>query len=418
MTETPPPRRLLRLGTRRSLLAQAQSSWVARQLEAAHPGLRVELVGVETRGDLLLDVPLSTAPGREFFVAELDAALLARQVDFAVHSHKDLSLERPPELVLAATPQRADPRDVVLFGPSTESRLARRVPLRVGTGAPRRIVNLADFLPGALPGEAPQPVPEFVAIRGNVDTRLSRVHLPDSHERHLDAVVLALAGLSRLVTSPGGRSRLGELLQGVRWMVLPLRECPTAPAQGALALECRADDAEVRRLLAALDHPLTAHHVARERRVLAAWGGGCHLALGATSFSVPDVGSILHVRGRKPDGTAVAETQIEPSAATATASTVPDRVASEVRPPFLFVPDGLPASGLPDLSTRRLWAGDVAGWRDLARSGVWVEGCAEGFGYGFVEAILADPVVSGLDSEPLGNAAASVAVAVPAATPG
>ncbi|MBL9127730.1 MAG: hydroxymethylbilane synthase [Verrucomicrobiales bacterium] len=395
MTDSRPPSRTLRLGTRRSLLAQAQSSWVARQLEAAHPGLHVELVGVETRGDAMLDVPLSTAPGREFFVAELDAALLARQVDFAVHSHKDLSLDRPSALVLAATPRRADPRDAILFGPSTESRLARRLPLRIGTGAPRRIENLADFLPAALPGPTPQPAPVFVPIRGNVDTRLSRVHLPESEERHLDGVVLALAGLCRLAVSDAGRSRLAELTRGVRWMVLPLRECPTAPAQGALAVECRADDPEVRRLLAALDHPPTARHVERERRVLASWGGGCHLALGATSFSTPDGGSVLHVRGRKPDGTPVAETRIdEPEAPTDTVTPPPGLEASS---PFLFVAAAPRPGASPGTPERRVWAGDLGVWHALARSGTWVEGCAEGFGLPFVASILAEPVVRGLE---------------------
>lgn len=396
--ENRPPSAPLRLGTRRSLLAQAQSSWVARQLETIHPGLRVELVGVETRGDQLLDVPLSTAPGREFFVAELDAALLAGQVDFTVHSHKDLSLDRPPELVLAATPQRADPRDVILFGPSAEPRLAQRLPLRIGTGAPRRITNLADFLPAALPGSTPQPGPEFVPIRGNIDTRLSRIHLPESHERHLDAVVLALAGLCRLWTSPGGQQRLTTLLAQVRWMILPLRECPTAPAQGALAIECRANNPEVRRYLAALDHPPTTHHVQRERRILAEWGGGCHQALGATSFSLPGPGarSVLHVRGRKPDGTPVRETLHDdtplPTAPTPTPTAPPPSPALPAS--AVFVPTCALAFDLSHLGTDRVWAADLEVWHTLARAGVWVEGCAEGLGRDAIRSVLEEPVLA------------------------
>ncbi|MGE3310402.1 MAG: hydroxymethylbilane synthase [Limisphaerales bacterium] len=382
MNPAPLPGSPLRLGTRRSPLALAQSTWVARQLETLHPGLRVELVGVETRGDQLLDVPLSTAPGREFFVAELDSALLARKVDFTVHSFKDLSLDRPADLVLAAVPIRADPRDVVLYGPSASTRLSQGHPLRIGTGSPRRIANVGEFLPGALPGANPQPPPEFVSIRGNVDTRLSRIHLANHEERHLDAVILALAGLSRLALSAEGRARLAKLLSGVRSMVLPLSECPTAPAQGALAVECRADDPATRQILAVLHHPETAHHVAREREILAEWGGGCHQALGATSRSIPGTGSVLHIRGRRPDGTSLRETRVHPAAPSApSVPSVSAIVLQAVPPPSVLL-------GLPE---KRVWAGTLEVWSELARKGVWVEGCDEGPGAGVVESLGPGP---------------------------
>jgi hydroxymethylbilane synthase len=416
MTQPRPPGSPLRLGTRRSLLAQAQSSWVARQLEALHPGLRVELVGIETRGDQWLDVPLSTAPGREFFVAELDAALLAGQVDFTVHSYKDLSLERPPELVLAAVPQRADPRDVVLFGPSAARRLAERLPLRIGTGAPRRITNLADFLPAALPGATPQPTPEFVAIRGNIDTRLARVHLAESEERHVDAVVLAMAGLARLWTSASGSARLTTLLAGVRWMILPLSECPTAPAQGALAIECRAEDADMRRYLAAMHHPATARHVGRERRVLAEWGGGCHQALGATSISVPNEGSVLHVRGRKPDGSFLAEKRVETEDLSSVPNPPPQPHADSSTPnPRLavFISKPSPAMDGASLEGKRVWIGDLDGWLALARAGVWVEGCAEGLGVSSLRSLFDEPVL-GMASATESNATVPAVVEPPA----
>src|SRR5499427_5750721 len=110
----------LKLGTRKSLLAWAQSSWVARELERLNPGVKVELVGIETRGDKILDVPLQAVAGKEFFVAEIDDALRSRAVDLTVHSMKDLSLDRPAEFVLGANPKRENPRDVIVFGPSAE----------------------------------------------------------------------------------------------------------------------------------------------------------------------------------------------------------------------------------------------------------------------------------------------------------
>src|ERR1700680_4313084 len=116
--------RALKLGTRRSALARAQSAAVARQLERLHPGLSVELVGIETRGDRIVDTPLSGVEGKEFFTDELDAALLAGQVDFSVHSYKDLSLERSARLLLAAVPRREQPHDLALFTADVSARLA------------------------------------------------------------------------------------------------------------------------------------------------------------------------------------------------------------------------------------------------------------------------------------------------------
>src|SRR5689334_9010237 len=126
----------MKLGTRKSLLAWAQSSWVAREVERLNPGVRVELVGIETRGDRILDVSLRQVEGKEFFVAEIDEALRSGAVDFTVHSMKDLSLDRPREFTLGAVPRRENPRDVVLFGPGVTEKLGRGELLRIGTSSP------------------------------------------------------------------------------------------------------------------------------------------------------------------------------------------------------------------------------------------------------------------------------------------
>src|SRR3954451_15625446 len=127
---------MLKLGTRKSLLAWAQSSWVARELERLNPGVKVELVGIETDGDRILDVALQSVAGKEFFVAEIDDALRSRAVDLTVHSMKDLSLDRPAEFVLGANPPRENPRDVIVFGPAAEEGLKAGRELRIGTSSP------------------------------------------------------------------------------------------------------------------------------------------------------------------------------------------------------------------------------------------------------------------------------------------
>ena len=141
-----PAATLLRLGTRRSALAWVQSSQVAQALRDAHPGLQIELVGIETRGDRILDVPLSGIEGKEFFTAEIDAALIQGRVDLTVHSLKDLSLDRPAALTLGAIPQRANPRDIAIFAPDALQRLSGGHGLRIGTASPRRQQLLPAFL--------------------------------------------------------------------------------------------------------------------------------------------------------------------------------------------------------------------------------------------------------------------------------
>src|ERR1700704_1714892 len=180
--------RPLRLGTRRSLLARAQSSAVARRLEQIHRGLKVELVGIDTRGDRISNTPLSQVEGKEFFTAEIDAALRAGDVDLTVHSYKDLSLDRPADLQLGAVPARENPRDIVYFAADVPQRLASGATLRIGSSSPRRQAFVPSFLERALPQ---LPRVELCERRGNVDSRLRRLREPRSSERQLDGVILA-----------------------------------------------------------------------------------------------------------------------------------------------------------------------------------------------------------------------------------
>ena len=235
----------LRLGTRGSALAVAQSTAVADELRAL--GHDVELVVVTTRGDRDRS-SLTALAGAGVFAAELRAALLAGGCDFAVHSLKDLPVAPVPGLVVAAVPRREDPDDVLC---TLGAGLADLPPgARIGTGSPRRVAQLRALRPDCV----------FVDIRGNIGTRLGRVAPGD-----LDGVVLAAAGLNRL-----GRSPRGEAL-----VLLP------APAQGALALECREDDVAVRAVLGQLEHPASRAAAEAERAVLAELGGGCAAPIGA-----------------------------------------------------------------------------------------------------------------------------------------
>lgn len=244
---------VLRVATRASRLARAQTALVVEALRAATPALRVEVVEVQSEGDADRQTPLRVLGGRGVFVRAVEQALLDGRADVAVHSLKDVPTEQPEDLTLAAVPRRGDPRDALCAAPG---RTLRDLPAgaRVGTSSRRRAALLAALRPDLLVTE----------VRGNVDTRLGRVAAGD-----LDAVVLAVAGLQRL-------DRLGEATQ-----LFEAMEFLPAPGQGALVAQCRTADAEMRERLAALDHGPTRGAVTAERGFLAALGSGCSLPVGA-----------------------------------------------------------------------------------------------------------------------------------------
>ena len=260
--------RLLRLGTRGSALALAQSGGIAATV-IAELGRHVEMLTVKTAGDLS-SAAISQIGGTGVFVTALRDALLAGEVDFAVHSYKDLPTAPAPGLVIAAVPPRQDPRDVLV---ARDGLTLAELPAgaRIGTGSPRRTGQVLGLGLGL----------EVVPIRGNVDTRIGKVRSGE-----VDAVLLARAGLARL-------DRLADATE----VLDPLTLLP-APAQGALAIECRADDEEVVALLAALEHPDSRTAVDAERALLAHLEGGCTAPVGALALvSEGDDGPELYLRG-------------------------------------------------------------------------------------------------------------------------
>ncbi|MBW8750191.1 MAG: hydroxymethylbilane synthase [Propionibacteriales bacterium] len=267
---------VLRLGTRASELARTQSGLVA-ELLSERTGREVALVAVRTEGDASA-APVASFGSTGVFVNALRDALLAGEIDFAVHSLKDLPTTPAAGIALAAIPPREDPRDVVV---ARDGLTLGELPAgsRVGTGAPRRVAQIEALGLGI----------ELVGVRGNVDTRIAKVQAGE-----LDAVVLARAGLARL----GRLDEVTEVLDPIQ--VLP------APGQGALAVECRSDDTDLVALLAdALDDPHTRAAVECERIVLAELEAGCSAPVGALAeVAEGDDGEELWIRAvaLSPDG--------------------------------------------------------------------------------------------------------------------
>jgi hydroxymethylbilane synthase len=263
-----PANRTLRVGTRPSALARAQSALVAAGLEQAL-NRPVALVHVSTHGDES-GAPISSFGTTGVFVSAVREALLAGEIDCAVHSYKDLPTAPAEGLTLAAVPPREDPRDVLV---ARDGLTLGELPVgsRIGTGAPRRVAQLRALGLGL----------EMVAVRGNVDTRIGKVA-----DGELDGVILARAGLARL-------ARLAQVTETLD----PLQMLP-APAQGALAVECRTGDDDVEKLLSGLDDPYTRAAVAAERSLLATLEAGCSAPVAALAEVVEgDEGMEIFIRG-------------------------------------------------------------------------------------------------------------------------
>lgn len=246
----------LRIATRGSRLARLQTDRVASILQTAHPLLRCEIVVISTQGDRDKQTPLSVLGGQGVFAKELQQAILRGEADCAVHSAKDLTSEMPDGLVLAAILDRADARDV-LISRHLGGLAGLPYGARVGTSSRRRIAELRLARPDVV----------AVELRGNVDTRISKVL--DDPESGFDAAILAAAGMARMARL----DTVAEYLDVDRFI--------PAPGQGALGVDCRSSDHATRALLAAVSDPRATIEVEAERAFLRACGGSCQSPLAA-----------------------------------------------------------------------------------------------------------------------------------------
>lgn len=259
---------VVRIASRGSRLALWQTDRVRTELEAAHPGIRIDVEVIRTTGDRILDVPLAKIGDRGLFTKEIDEALLDGRADLAVHSLKDIPTRIPDGLTLAAVSERADPRDVLILRVGQKVGLRELAPgARVGTSALRRRAQLCRLRPDL----------EVIDLRGNLDTRLAKL---DAGE--YDAIILAAAGVRRL----GWEDRISESLPPEEWL--------PAVGQGALGIVARAGDSATADLLGPLHHPGTAACTAAERSFLRALEGGCQVPIAA--LATLDAGT-LHLDG-------------------------------------------------------------------------------------------------------------------------
>jgi hydroxymethylbilane synthase len=288
----------VRLGTRGSLLARSQCALVAAQLSASHPELQIQTIIIKTTGDGIIDRPLFDAGGKGLFVKELEQALLADQIDVAVHSCKDVPTTMPlmdqRALTIAAIPARGDPRDLLICAKAaTIDDLPAGATL--GTGSLRRRCQILGRRPDL----------KIEPLRGNIDTRLKTLR-----DGRFDAVVLACAGIERAG------------LMDPHWMhTIETDVLLPAAGQGALALQCRRDDASTIALIRSVDDPTTHACVLAERSIVAAVNGDCHSPIGVLAQIIGQNINVRAVIGRR-DGE-------------------PPTIAAEARTPLIELPQAV-----------------------------------------------------------------------------
>src|SRR5258706_3897391 len=389
--------RLMRvtIASRRSDLARVQAYQVGAALQIAHPQIEINYSFHESLGDRNQNDPLWKMPEKGVFTQDFREGLLRGDFDLVVHSWKDLAIEEDPETEIAATLPRADARDLLLVRKDRWSEIERTGVMTILTSSPRRSYNLESFLREALPAKIGEL--NFTNVRGNVPTRVRKLF-----EAKADGLIVAKAALDRLLEAKQSeftatQIELRQALSGCRWMVLPLCENPSAPAQGALAVEIVRRRSDMRELLAPLNCVESFAAVTQEREILRSYGGGCHQKIGASVLR-RSFGEITFLKGLTDDGQVLGLSGLNAS------QSRPPKVSSEQLWPLStaesdwfsreLIPietvDGQPAlwiakaDALPDDwfpgAEQIVWTSGVQTWKRLARRGVWVYGSAESLG--------------------------------------
>jgi len=278
MTSVSSPPRTIRIGSRKSQLALVQTYWVQAQLQKSFPDITFEVHTMSTQGDKILDVALAKIGDKALFTKDLELGMIYKEIDFAVHSLKDLPTNLPPGLTLAAITERENPADAVVLHEKHQGEKLETLPAGavIGTSSLRRLAQLRHKFPHFT----------FKDVRGNLITRMAKL---DAGE--YDALILAVAGLERLEMS----DRIHQILSPE----ISLH----AVGQGALGIECRADDTEVITLLKAIEHPQTRDRCLAERSFLRVLEGGCQVPIGVNTEVIGDKltlkGLVASVDGQK-----------------------------------------------------------------------------------------------------------------------
>lgn len=394
----------IRLIGRNSPLSLLQLEQVRKHIQAAFPLLQVEVLARSSRGDALADIPLQTVEGTDFFTADIFQALETGEADIAVHSLKDMSSAHFFSDRCFGIPDREDAHDVVIFSEAGKEKVLAGKSLMIGTCSPRRETMATVFLQKALPHtEAPREI-GTAPIRGNVDTRLRKLK-----NGEYDAVILAAAGLHRLLNAAETAMEVNRLLQGTTTLFLPLIDCVPAPCQGAIVAEAIPANKRAVEVVHAISNPLLWKACVAEKKQALQYGSGCEQRFGVTSFD-HEGELVLYAAGTDQAGQEFQHWAGIPSPdwnglklfsstdcmgsffqynSVSLNTDLLDKPVVYVANYKAVVDEAL----IEVLKTKRVWAAGTRTWLQLAKLGIWVEGCADAFGLEWLRNSWDSPLV-------------------------
>jgi hydroxymethylbilane synthase len=367
---------------------------VKQRIERSFPNLAIEIIARSSKGDALADVPLHTVEGSDFFTQDIFDALISNEADIAVHSLKDMSSEHFFGTNQFAVVDREDVRDVAIFRKETEEKIKRGETIIIGTCSPRREEMAIGFLQKALPQFNSFSI-ATKSIRGNVDTRLRKLDAGD-----YDGIILAAAGINRLLNSEKDALLVQELLHDKRIMVLPIIECVPAPCQGAIVAEAHPHNRKAIGILNVINDPVLLQTCQLEKQAAMQYGVGCLQKFGVTVISYGNR-QVLYAAGKDSKDTQFSQWTGLPVLNTydknlfSTTDHMGDFFNYQYRnepvsiaEPVVYIAN-YKAVKQPELiallQSKRVWAAGSKTWFELAKQGIWIEGCADAFGLEFIE---------------------------------
>ncbi len=394
---------IIKLTGRNSRLSLLQIDIVRKKIEAAFPGITVEVISRTSRGDLLQDIPLHTVEGNDFFTREIFDMLKKGEADIAVHSLKDMSSEHFFGANQFAVVDRDDTRDVVIFNGNIEEKISRGEVIIVGTCSPRREEMAIGFLQKALPQIKDSIHITTKPIRGNVETRLRKLSTGE-----YDATILASAGLNRLLRSGEDALVIRKLLQGKKIMLLPLFECVPAPCQGAIVAEAHYSNKRAVEILDIINEKELLRDCAKEKELATAYGTGCIQQFGVTTIYTKQ-GKLTYAAGKDAEGTDFLKYDPLPAigAVGGPVFSTTDQMKSffeykwkeekiVIDKPVVFVANYKvigDVNVLPLLKEKIILASGTKTWLELAKKGIWVTVSADALGFEFLLSSLGMPLL-------------------------
>lgn len=394
------------IACRGSWLSLAQAQLFIKKVNTVFPNVRLNIKVVETAGDREQSKPLHLVEGSNFFTKEIQQTLNSDEADFAIHSMKDVSsLEFFNEGHYAVF-DRELMHDVAIFNPSVVSKLQNGEAVVIGTSSPRRSSMATAFLQKALPQFNNKAITvEALSIRGNVDTRLQKLH-----DEQYDGIILAAAGLNRLLQYEPAKQKVSVLLSDKKIMLLPLFECPPAAGQGAVVAETQKDNTDAIEILNAINNAALTDAIKKERVYAQQYGYGCSQQFGVFHMDIPTV-PFTYASGKTDSAGEFTEwnfdTQLDTKDKTLFSSAdymksffeynYIDDVITDANASAFFISsykvvhsDGLKKQ----IEHKKVWASGTKTWYDLSRKGIWVEGCADGLGFSSLRDVFKSALIN------------------------